>query len=61
MKLKHIVFLASAYWVQTTKRYKYIHIRKIETQTSFIYVGMGGGGCGAKVLLPVQDESKSTS
>ena len=44
MKLKHIVFLASAYWVQTTKRYKYIHIRKIETQTSFIYVGMGGGG-----------------
>ena len=64
MKLKNIVFLASAYWVQTTKRYKYIYIRKIETQTSysFIYLcGDGGGGCGAKVLLPVQDESKSTS
>ena len=47
MKLKHIVFLASAYWVQTTKRYKYIYIRKIETQTSysFIYLcGDGGGG-----------------
>ena len=65
MKLKHIVFLASAYWVQTTKRYKYIYIRKIETQTSYSFIYLcgdgGGGGCGAKVLLPVQDESKSTS
>ena len=94
------MFLASAYWVQTTKRYINIYIRKIETQTSYIFTHThiytyiyiliqtlsstvltyvssksklndcllggcverwGGGGRGAKVFAPVQDESKSTS
>ena len=54
------MFLASAYWVQTTKRYINIYIRKIETQTSYIctYIYILIQTLSSTVLTYVSSKSK---